>query len=124
MATLNTSGVTDINGHAGRARLYRLRSRPSWARSGGLRVHFDSFDQPVDDLKRYFDTVKRRIPANAVRSWHSMGSFIATQFVLSYQDELAGFISSGSPLTIDTTIPAIMATIGKIQSYHAQLAPD
>jgi len=91
-------------------------------RSGGLRVHFDSFDQPVDDLKTYFDQVRLAQPDKRIFIYgHSMGSFIATQFVLRYQDELAGFISSGSPLTVDTTVPRLMVIVGNLLN---SLAPN
>ncbi len=41
-----------------------------------------------------------------------MGSLIALLFTLNYQDHLAGFISSGSPLMLDTMYPAFVMAAG------------
>jgi alpha-beta hydrolase superfamily lysophospholipase len=90
-------------------------------KSEGERVYFDSFDQPVEDLKRYVDQIKAAHPGKKLFLYgHSMGSLISTLFVLNYQNMLAGFISSGSPLGLDTTTPAALVFAGKLL---ARLAP-
>lgn len=84
-------------------------------KSEGMRVYFDSFDQPVADLKQYVDTVRAQHPGTPLYIYgHSMGSLISTLFVLRYQDMLAGFITSGSPLNIDTSVPAPVSAVLRV----------
>jgi acylglycerol lipase len=49
---------------------------------------------------------------------HSMGSLISNLYVLKHQAKIAGWISSGSPLTVDKSLPApvvmILSAIGAI----------
>jgi len=71
-------------------------------RSEGKRRWFDDFQRPVDDLKQYFDLIRTQHPTHKIFVYgHSMGSLLSTLFCLRYQDQLAGFITSGSPLAID-----------------------
>lgn len=100
--------------------LYGLDHRTHGQSEGEPRVYIDDFNQVVTDLKQYFDLVKATHPGKRIFIYgHSMGSFIATLFTLRYQDQLAGFISTGSPLTVDTQFPAIIATIGSLISAIA-----
>lgn len=86
-------------------------------RSDGLRAHFDSFDQPVNDLKQYFDQIKAQHPSKKWFLWaHSMGSLIGLTFALRYQDELAGMVVTGTAVNGDATQPAALITAGKILS--------
>lgn len=71
-------------------------------RSPGKRRWFDDFQRPVDDLKQYFDLIRIQHPTLRVFVYgHSMGSLLATLFCLRYQEQVAAFISSGSPLSVD-----------------------
>ncbi len=66
-------------------------------RSGGERVHVDSFDDYVVDLKTYFDRIReeeRDIPVYLLG--HSMGVSIVVSYAARYQHELAGLILSGA----------------------------
>ena len=56
----------------------------------------ESFFEYVDDLKTFFDMVRRRNGRRKIfLIGHSMGSAIAVLFAARYQDELAGLITSG-----------------------------
>lgn len=90
-------------------------------KSEGERVFFENFDVPVNDLKQYVDQVRAAHPGKKLFLYgHSMGSLISSLFVLKHQNLLAGFISSGSPIGLDTAAPAPLIFIGRILS---QLAP-
>lgn len=80
-------------------------------RSEGQRTFFDAFEQPVEDLRLYFDTVRAANPHERIFIYgHSMGSLISTLFCLRYQDLLAGFVSTGSPLAVDEGKPQLMVS--------------
>lgn len=75
----------------------------------GLRTYFDHFNQPVADLEQYFRQVKAEHPDLPLFIYgHSMGSLISLLFVLKHQAELAGWISSGTPLDLHQSVPGIM----------------
>ena len=99
------------NGYA----VYSLDHRGHGRSGGQPRSYFDSFDQPVADLKQYVDAIAQEHPGAKIFLYgHSMGAFISLNFAMRYQDRLAGLITSGSPLTIDTTVPRFMMAIGNI----------
>lgn len=76
-------------------------------RSDGERVYFESFQTPVRDLKARVDTVKAGFPGLPVFIYgHSMGSLIATLFMVKHQDMVCGWISTGSPLWVDQVVSA------------------
>ena len=79
-------------------------------KSGGdPRTYFDSFDQPVNDLKQYLDSIKAAQPGKKIFIYgHSLGSLITLAFALKYQKDLAGLVLSGSTLAVETTQPALM----------------
>jgi acylglycerol lipase len=65
-------------------------------RSDGDRVQVESFPDYVDDLKTFFDMVRKENGSRKIfLVGHSMGSAIAVLFAARYQDELAGLITSG-----------------------------
>lgn len=83
-------------------------------RSEGERAMFDSFDQPVADLRARVEDVKSRHPGAPVFIYgHSMGSLISTLFVAQHPDGLAGWISTGSPLWVDKAFPGLVQAILK-----------
>lgn len=74
--------------------------------SAGERAYFESFDQPVADLKQFIDRQRAAHPGLPIFLYgHSMGSLISTLFALRHQGDLAGLISSGSPLLIESALP-------------------
>jgi acylglycerol lipase len=84
-------------------------------RSEGERVYFTSFDVPVEDMRKVFQTVRQQYPGKKIFIYgHSMGSLISTLYLLKYQDDVAGYITSGSPLGLDTTAPPLLVAVGKL----------
>jgi alpha-beta hydrolase superfamily lysophospholipase len=98
--------------------------------SEGERVHVDSFDDYVIDLKTHFDTVTREYPALPMHLLgHSMGAFIAILYAARYQHELVGLVLSGGGLgsgrpasNAPTTPVDLAATISRdpavVQAYR------
>jgi lysophospholipase len=93
-------------------------------KSEGERVYFTSFDVPVEDMRKVFAEVQRQFPGKKIFIYgHSMGSLISTLYLLKYQDGVSGYISSGSPLGVETTAPAAMLIIGKVIARVAPKLP-
>lgn len=85
--------------------------------SDGLRVYFESFAQPVNDLKLYLSTVREANPGKKLFLYgHSMGSLISTLFVTQKAAPVDGFISSGSPLMLEAAAPAPVIFAGRLIS--------
>jgi alpha-beta hydrolase superfamily lysophospholipase len=90
-------------------------------KSGGERAHFTSFDLPVEDMRQVFLLLRQRHPGLKLFIYgHSMGSLISTLYVLKYPDDVAGFISSGSPLGIEKSQPALLVKAG---GWLSRIAP-
>ena len=69
-------------------------------KSDGERVQVDRFSDYVDDLKTFFDIVrKENVGKKVFLVGHSMGSAIALLYASRYQDELAGLITSGGGMS-------------------------
>ena len=69
-------------------------------RSDGERVQVDSFSDYVEDLKTYFDIVRKDNPRKKIfLVGHSMGSMISLMYAARFQDELAGLITSGGGIS-------------------------
>lgn len=84
-------------------------------KSEGERTYFTSFDVPVEDMRMVFKAVQAEFPNKPIFFYgHSMGSLISTLYLLKYQDGVQGYVSSGSPLGLDTTAPPLLVFIGKI----------
>jgi acylglycerol lipase len=65
-------------------------------RSHGERLQVDDFHDYIVDLKTFFDIVRRKHPDEKIfLLGHSLGSLISLAYVLKYQKELAGLITSG-----------------------------
>jgi acylglycerol lipase len=75
-------------------------------RSDGERVHVDDFSEYVDDLKIFFNIVRKENPEDKIfLIGHSMGSIIGLLYAIEYQHELAGLVTSGSGLAKPGTPP-------------------
>jgi alpha-beta hydrolase superfamily lysophospholipase len=84
-------------------------------KSEGERTYFTSFDVPVEDMRMVFKAVQSAFHNKPIFIYgHSMGSLISTLYLLKYQDGVQGYVSSGSPLGLDTTAPPLLVFIGKI----------
>jgi alpha-beta hydrolase superfamily lysophospholipase len=65
-------------------------------KSEGERVYVEKLADYVDDLKTYFDIIRKENPGKPIfLVGHSMGSAIALLYTATYQEELAGLITSG-----------------------------
>jgi len=75
--------------------IYALDHR-GHGRSDGPRVQVDHFTDYIKDLKTFFDIVRKENPVKKIfLIGHSMGSAISLVYVLRYQHELAGLVTSG-----------------------------
>jgi acylglycerol lipase len=69
-------------------------------RSDGARVEVEHFTDYIKDLKTFFDIVRKDNPDKKIfLIGHSMGSAISLLYVLRYQHELAGLVTSGGGIT-------------------------
>lgn len=82
-------------------------------KSEGLRTYFDNFDQPVDDLKLFVDTLKPQYPKLFLYG-HSMGSLISLLYVLKYPKDFAALVVTASTLDAESSVAAPMVMIGKL----------
>jgi lysophospholipase len=95
--------------------VYGLDHRTHGRSQGEPRVYIPDFDRAVNDLKQFFDRVKAAHPGKKIFVYgHSMGSFLATSFAVRYQDEMAGLISSGSPVRVEDTIAPLVIRVGSL----------
>lgn len=109
----------NANGYA----VYGLDHR-GHGKSDGLRAYFDNFDQPVNALKQYFDTVKTEQPGKKIFIYgHSLGSLISLVFLLRYQNEVAGAIISGTTLGVEAGQPALLISLGDLLNNVAPKLP-
>jgi alpha-beta hydrolase superfamily lysophospholipase len=75
--------------------IYALDHR-GHGKSEGERVHVDSFDDYVEDLRTFYEYVRSETGELPIYMLgHSMGSFIAISYAAKYQDELQALILSG-----------------------------
>ncbi len=85
--------------------IYALDHR-GHGKSDGERVHVDSYDDYITDLKTFFDLIRKENPGEDVfLVGHSMGASIATAYAAQYQGELAGLVLSGGGLATDKAPP-------------------
>lgn len=76
-------------------------------RSDGERVQVEEFSDYIKDLKTFFDIVRKENPDDKIfLIGHSMGSAISLAYVLEYQHELAGLITSGGGIARPGETPA------------------
>ena len=79
--------------------LYALDHR-GHGKSDGERVQVDRFSDYVDDLKTFFDIVRKENPGKKIfLVGHSMGSVISLLYAARFQDELAGLVTSGGGMS-------------------------
>jgi len=82
-------------------------------RSEGLRIHFDTIDQPLSDLKQLVDSIKSRgLPIFLFG--HSMGSIISLMYALRYPADLAGLVISGTAVHAHHNTPQFIITLGRM----------
>ena len=72
--------------------------------SPGIRAHVNRWSEYTEDLHRFVDLVQKEQKGKIVMFAHSMGTTIATNYLMEYQDKLDGLILCG------TTIKPVEAT--------------
>ena len=72
--------------------------------SPGIRAHVNRWSEYTEDLHRFVSLVKEEQPGKVMMFAHSMGTTIATNYLMVYQDALDGLILCG------TTIKPVEAT--------------
>jgi alpha-beta hydrolase superfamily lysophospholipase len=86
-------------------------------RSEGDRCYVDHFDQYIDDVKLFYDLIRKDHPlAPIFLLGHSMGSLIAVQFTAKYESLLSGLILSGSGNKTGGDVSPLLIAISKLLS--------
>ncbi|RMG75707.1 MAG: alpha/beta hydrolase [Chloroflexi bacterium] len=81
-------------------------------KSDGVRAYVENFNDLVTDLEQYFDQIRQEYPDKKIFVYgHSMGALVGLIFTLKHQADLAGFLSSGTPLMLDTAAPKIIVSL-------------
>jgi alpha-beta hydrolase superfamily lysophospholipase len=89
-------------------------------KSEGTRVFVPRFQVYLDDLKTFYDTVKKDNPGLKIfLLGHSMGGLIATAYTVEHQQELAGLIVSAPALKPGESITSSTITLAKVLSAIA-----
>jgi acylglycerol lipase len=81
-------------------------------KSAGGRAQVTAPTQFIDDLKRYFDTIRTAHHSDKIfLLGHSMGALISLQFALKYQNDIAGLVLTGSATDIGSTVSGLLRSI-------------
>lgn len=92
--------------------------------SDGDRLAMPRFDDYVDDLRAYVNTVQAQHPGlPLVLYGHSMGALIALLFAIRWQDDLAGLIVSGVPLRLGGVNAPLKALVGMLYGARLRAMP-
>ena len=101
--------------------VYGYDHRTHGKSDGDPRTYINPFTQAIDDLALVVTHVRQENPTQKLFVYgHSMGSLISNLYILKNQDIVAGWISSGSPLTSDSNTPALVV---QILSFISKFAP-
>ena len=86
-------------------------------KSDGTRSYIERFSYYLDDVKTYFDIVRKQNPNTKIfLVGHSMGSTIAVAYTVEHQSELSGLIVSGTTLKAGNSINKASILMAKILS--------
>ena len=89
-------------------------------KSQGLKGYVEHFSGYLDDLKTFFDMVRRENAGKKIfMVGHSMGGLIATAYVIEHQDELAGLVLSAASLKVGSSISPATIAMAKVLSVIA-----
>lgn len=84
-------------------------------KSEGERAFFESPQQPVEDLRRVFLAVRAQYPDKKIFIYgHSMGSLISTLYLTQYPEDVAGYISCGTPIYLAKAFPAPLVAVASL----------
>ncbi len=86
-------------------------------KSQGLKGYVEHFSYYLDDLKTFFDMVRRENSGMKIfMVGHSMGGLIATAYVIEHQDGLSGLVSSAALLKVGASVSPMTIAIAKVLS--------
>jgi len=89
-------------------------------KSEGTRVFVPRFQVYLDDLKTFYDIVKKDNPSLKIfLLGHSMGGLIATAYTVEHQKDLAGLIVSAPAVIPGESITSSTITLAKVLSAIA-----
>ncbi len=89
-------------------------------KSEGTRVFVDRFQTYLDDLKTFYDMVRKDNPGKKVILYgHSMGGLIGVSYVLQHQAEIDGLVASAPSLKAGESITPATITLARILSVVA-----
>jgi acylglycerol lipase len=85
--------------------------------SEGPRAYFDDFTQAVDEVAQFAGQLRAEYPGHRLFMFgHSMGALVSLLYTLRHQNHLAGWISSGTTLNLDTSAHALLVRAGQLLS--------
>ena len=86
-------------------------------KSEGLRGYVERFQNYLNDLKTFFDIVRRKHSNTKIfLVGHSMGGLIATAYTVHHQHELAGLLLSGAALKIGSSVSPVLIAVAPMLS--------
>jgi acylglycerol lipase len=89
-------------------------------KSEGQRIYVDRFQVYLDDLKTFYDMVRKDNPNDKIfLLGHSMGGLIATAYTLQHQEELAGLIVSAPLLKAGDSVSGATIMAARVLSALA-----
>lgn len=107
--------------------VYGLDHRTHGRSAGQPRVHVVEPERLADDLALLWARLRCQHPSRPAFVYgHSMGAYFALLFALRQPDGLAGVITSGAPLTMDTAIGPFFRVLGQLLGRalpHLPLVP-
>lgn len=88
---------------------------PGHGKSDGVRGHFKSYDDVMNNIDRLIEETKKRYPGKPCFLYgHSLGGNLVLYYALSRNPELAGVIATSPGLAADTPLPAWKTALGRI----------
>ena len=89
-------------------------------KSQGLKGYVEHFSYYLDDLKTFFDMVRRENAGKKIfMVGHSMGGLIATAYAIEHQDDLAGLVVSAALLKVGSSVSPATIAMAKVLSAIA-----
>ena len=86
-------------------------------KSEGTRIFVDRFQTYLDDLKTFYDMVRKDNPGKKVILYgHSMGGLIAAAYTLQHQTEIDGLVVSAPAIKAGESITPATITLARILS--------
>jgi alpha-beta hydrolase superfamily lysophospholipase len=86
-------------------------------KSQGLKGYVEHFSYYLDDLKTFFDMVRRENAGKKIfMVGHSMGGLIATVYAIEHQNDLPGLVVSAQLLKVGASISPATIAMAKVLS--------